>query len=182
MLLTFIIDPPFVFCLGYFFAAMLPYTLQPPIYTSRAFAAMLFTATIFNVAVAISYVQFPDWMWMYFFDTRFLSMWEHGLTLAISLIIYYALGIGGFFWGIHHRVHIWRTIAALLGMSGLCGAIFFDRYFHVGTTAEFFAGTAPTLPQSPLAALYNITVPLMLAVGSGLLWWARSQKKDANTN
>ncbi len=178
MLLTFLIDPPFVLLLGFLFAFALPTTSTAPIKYSRALKAGLITVTLFNLAVAISYLWFPDWMWMYHFAA---SQWSASLfyaSLALGLCAYYLFFAMGFFWGLQRRdsPRAWRIGAGLLLLSGLVIVPVFDQYFHVGTITDYAAGTAMPLPQSPLALVYNITLPLMLLLGALLFAWARKEK------
>lgn len=179
MLLTFLIDPPFLLFLGYLFAFALPLHATVPIFRSRALKGGLITVTIFNLAVAISYLRYPDWMWMYQFDT---ARWSNGLqttALVGGVAAYYLLFVLGFFWGLRIRIrtnHRWLYGIGLLLTSGLVILPVFDQYFHVGTFAEYTAGTAIPLPLSPLAPVYNITLPLMVLTGALLFRWACREK------
>ena len=179
MLLTFLIDPPFLLFLGYLFAFALPLHAATPIIRSRALKAGLITLTIFNMAVVISYLRYPDWMWMYLFSA---SQWSAGArlaTLAGGVLIYYILFLYGFAWGLRRRVankpHAWWPALLLLVMSGLVIVPVFEQYFHVGTQAEYLAGHAVALPASSLAPIYNVTIPCMLIIGTALFVWARKE-------
>lgn len=183
MLLTFLIDPPFLLLLGYLFAFALPLHATVPIIRSRALKAGLITVTIFNLAVALSYLRYPDWIWMYQFDT---ARWSHGLqttALVGGVAAYYLLFVLGFFWGLRTRTRMRTHLHWLYGIGLLCasGLIIwpvFDQYFHVGTFAEYAAGAAIPLPQSPLALLYNLTLPLMVLTGALLFRWARHDQES----
>lgn len=180
MILTFLIDPPLLLFLGVLFACALPMTSSAPIGRSRAMIAGLIVLTIFNLAVAISYVQYPDWMWMYFVQASNWSSIGIGLSLLVGLLAYYLIFALGFYWGISRRAFSgkipWALLGILLVLSGAAIVPVFDRYFHVGSYADFIAGTALELPTSPLAPVFNTAFPLMILAAIPLILWARKEK------
>lgn len=179
MLLTFLIDPPFVLLLGYLFALSIPLTSRRPLARTDAFRAGLLTFTLFCLAAAVAFWWYPDWMWMYFATVSTTSKAVQGLHLLLGLIVYYVLYCLGFLWGARARARVgvtaWWGVAMLGVASVLIILPFFARYYHVGTTAEFLAGGGIPLPQSPLALIYNVTMPAMAVVG--LLGFLRARKE-----
>lgn len=180
MLLTFLIDPPFLLFLGYLFAFGIHLSSRVPIGRSRALVGGLITLTIFNVAVGISYLWFPDWMWMYLFQTSGFPMWAHWVTLIVALVAYYLLFLFGFYWGVRNRARqgprAWRPALVLLVLSGAIIIPVFRQYYYVGTYAEYVAGEATILPHSALAPIYNIALPVMVVLGGLLFFWARRER------
>ncbi len=179
MLLTFIIDPPLLLFIGALFALSLPLSSDTIVWKSRAMRAGLITLTIFNVAVVISYYKYPDWMWMYIITASGFSAAIHFITVIVALLIYYFLFILGFWWCLRLRVQnkrIWPLLVLLLVASGLVIVPVADQYLHVGTTAQYLAGTAVPLPQSSLSALFNWAMGLMALVGVPLFWWAKHSR------
>lgn len=181
MLLTFLIDPPVLLLLGYLFALAIPFSSRRPIRKTRAFCVGLLVLTIFNIGVAISYWRYPDWMWMYYLSPSQASVGVRAAQLAFGLAAYYLLYMVGFVWGA--RLHARRGRAAWIGVALLGAASVliilpvFSRYYHVGTTIDFIEDTAIPLPQSSLALIYNIAVPVMVVVGVIGFWCARREKE-----
>jgi len=170
MLATFIIDPPFLIFLGFLFA----WGLSP-----RGFWAGIVTLTLFNVGVALSYVWYPDWMWMYYRSDVALPVANRIGVLVFFLALYYA--IYGFGFWLAHRWHVISKRRHLIGTfvwltaSGLVILPFFSRYFAVGTEADFLGGTTIPLPQSPLGTVYNILMPVVILAGLALFLWSRKR-------
>lgn len=169
MLLTFIIDPPFLLFLGFLFALAIPLTSRRPLVRTRAYHAGLATLIVFCLAVTISFLWYPDWMWMYYATVSSAPFAARGLHLLLGLLAYFLLYCVGFLLGARAKVRgkcaIWTGLILFGAASVLIILPFFDRYYHVGTTAEFLAGTAVPLPESPLALVYNITIPVVTIAG-----------------
>ncbi|MBI2346881.1 MAG: hypothetical protein HYV03_08435, partial [Deltaproteobacteria bacterium] len=170
MILTFIIDPPFLLLLGYVFALAIPLASTRTLTRTRAFLAGLCTLIVFCIAVVLSFWWYPDWMAMYFATLSDDSVGARGLVLLLALIFYYLLYCSGFLWGTRVRAQTgrraWWGVALLGAASALIVVPFFDRYYAVGTTADFLTGSGLPLPHSPLALVYNLALPLMLLVGA----------------
>lgn len=180
MLLTFLIDPPFLLFLGYLFALAIPFASTRPLVKTRAFLAGLVVFVIFDLAVVLSCWWFPDWMWMYFVEASRHPFPLRGLALLIALIVYYVLYCLGFLWGARAKAQVggtaWWGAAMLAAASGLIILPVWDRYYQVGTMAEFLAGQGVPLPQSPLASVYNIALPCMAILGAIGFWSARKER------
>lgn len=176
MLLTFIIDPPFLLFLGYLFACALPpFPDMRTVFKSRAFWAGMIVVTVFNVAVGLSYWWFPDWMWMYILRPSEWSPPARVIMLASGLLAYYLFFRLGFAGGAKVRGEgrkPWGYVIMCGVLSLVVIAPVFNQYYHVGTYREYVLNIAPTLPQSPLGLVYNITLPIMLVVGTLLYRWA----------
>ncbi|MBI4365705.1 MAG: hypothetical protein HY543_02685 [Deltaproteobacteria bacterium] len=103
MLLTFLIDPPFLLLLGYVFALAIPLASRRPLARTRAFRAGLITFILFTLAVVIAYWWYPDWMVMYFVTLSDRSAALQGAVLLAGLALYYLLYCAGFLWGARAR-------------------------------------------------------------------------------
>lgn len=180
MLATLFVDPPMLLFLGHLFAFGIPLTSTVPIGKSRALVAGLVTLTIFNAAVVISYLWFPDWMWMYTVQASAWGPLAHRITLVLTMVAYYALFGIGFYWGVVNRARDPRKALRMLGMLLAFSVVViipvFKPYFHVGTWAQYYNHHAVPIPDSTLAPVYNFAVPLMLIVGGLLFRWARNER------
>lgn len=180
MLLTFIVDPPFLLFLGFLFAMAIPMTSRRPLRRTTAFFAGLVTFVIFIVGVVISFWKYPDWMWMYFANVSGAPLSVQGLHLLLGIFVYYLLYCLGFLWGARTKARNNGAAWILLVLLGLASALiivpFFPRYYSVGTTADYISGNGIPLPKSPLALVYNIAMPLMAVVGGVGFWVARRER------
>lgn len=178
MILTLLIDPPFVLFLGVLFACALSLTSRVRIRHSRALWGGLALLTIFNIAVAFSYWHYPDWMWMYLFASAQWSSWIQIGALVCIIAAYYLLFLLGFYWGIRSRVRFGRAWPIGLIFLALCGLVIlvtFDQYYHVGSLAEYRAGTALPLATSSLTPIFNTMFLCIATLGPLLIWWARRE-------
>lgn len=121
--------------------------------------------TIFNVAVVYAAIVFPDWMWMYFVDQGRNSFVEICFLLIFLYYLPFCLGfylgldlrrISGFFWFLMMVFCVVSEIWLIVHL--------FDRYSVVGTTEQYYQGTAVSLfnPHHALAPVMNASVALMV--------------------
>ena len=134
-------------------------TTGPEMLSSVWFRRSLILATIFNVSALASYFYCPDWMWMYFPEDAHTSAF--GLIYVFALLYYLPLVAS-------YILTQWMEVkkpnssyAWIAGMGALnvyIVAALFDRYFHVGTRAEYLSGVAKTLadPTNAVALPMNV--------------------------
>ena len=172
---TFLIDPPFLFTAGSLFALVARRRLvakKPNLFGLSAWVTVGF-ALFFWISVSWFVINSPDWMLSYFIPATELHMGAVHTVFAISLVL---AGLSG------HTL-----TAACLQRGGLAGAVTvlsagavvwgglwvfsLDRYMAVGTHAEFVAGTAAQLQQSPIINAMNMVGAAQGIIGVGMLAW-----------
>ncbi|MFN7976321.1 MAG: hypothetical protein U0166_28970 [Acidobacteriota bacterium] len=104
--------------------------------------------TVFLGTALAAYLKGPDWMWMYFLDPPPLSAGD----LAFMGIVLYYLPYGAAFAATRHLERARRgggyaVLAGSVVLNLYIVARLWDRYFHVGTRAEYLAGKAPRLVE-----------------------------------
>jgi hypothetical protein len=133
-------------------------------------------AGVFLALVLVSYVLYPDWMWMYFISTKDLSFARQiSLLGGVFWILYVIPFLAGHFWGLafhaKNKMAWWAGIILNLALEGLLIFTFWDRYRAVGTREEFLRGAA--------AFVTDFNLPSVLLNGGGVLllslgvwqWW-----------
>ena len=146
---------------------------SPALFGPSALAAVGY-GLWYALSVGWATVRAPDWMLNYFVPAEQLSLpLVHLVFVVCALLaavsghtltaVFLQRGQGG-------RAFLVLLTGAfcLFGLWGLT----LDRYLHVGTHAEYLAGTAPLLPQSHLAAGINVLGILhafAFAIPAGLL-------------
>lgn len=137
-------------------------------------AAALLSAW-FAACVTYFYLRHGDWMYCYFVDARTIPLWA-GLPL-----FWFGLVGAGVVGAVAAQAFIreGRTLGAIgvaaYGLVGWLGifALTWDRYFHVGRTAEYAAGTAPRLADvAPFQTAMNVSGALIGAGVVAALGWA----------
>jgi len=170
---TYIIDVPTVFIAASLLAFVGRRVLvarRPDPFGPSFRAAMLF-ATVYALGVGFAAWRAPDWMLSYLIPLD---------DLALPLPLLHA----GFLlscWLAAASAHVLTAVCLQRGWTGrallvpLGGAITLfslwgltlDRYLHIGTWAQFHAGTAVLISDSPLSAGFDV-LGLLFAATFGL--------------
>jgi hypothetical protein len=150
--------------------------LEKPFYRTKTFLASCRLAGVFLALVMVSYVLYPDWMWMYFISTADLSFARQiSLLGGVFWILYVIPFLAGYFGGLvfhaKNKMAWWAGILLNLNLEGLLLFTFWDRYGAIGTREEFFTGSA--------LAVTDFHVPGVLLNGGGIplvilgvrQWW-----------
>lgn len=159
---TYIIDVPTAFIAGSllaFVARRLLVARRPDPFGPSFQAALLF-ATVYSLGVSWAAWQAPDWMLNYFIPVDKLPL---PLPLVHAFFVL-ACWLGGASGHVLTAVCLqrgWtgRAVAVLLSGAAMLLSLWgitFDSYLHVGTWAEYQAGTATMLPDSHIALGFNL--------------------------
>jgi hypothetical protein len=122
-----------------------------------------------GLTVSYLYFRFTDWMLAYLVDAKTISVPLTYLVFVAVLVLHgtlAALGVGALM--LHHKLGLAIAITAGVVITNvLLLAVQAHAYNHVGTFAEYAAGTARELSQVPEAQL-GMTVAGILAAGVGI--------------
>lgn len=129
---------------------------------------LLFLAAIFLPASYSFYHFWPDWSWLYAFDTQA----ESSAWTWLGFAVVYGAGAGGY--ALAHRLilagrrrRVFWTMGTALVLSILLVALFPARFLHLGTWDQFVAGQAPPVYEAgPFAAHLGVA---LCFVGGALL-------------
>ncbi len=181
---TFIIDAPVMLAFGFAFSWFYERAEGKGLFASRAFIHGMIFASTFNLSVVFSYLVAPDWMWMYY---PFSSETSVPGLVYIFIFLYYVPFILGYMLGARWRERRpWAWIpglAASLVMEAIIVGVLFDRYFHVGTTAEYHVDPAAmmTLADFPgynrLGVIMNTFFAALFVYFVFLVWIFKLRKK-----
>jgi hypothetical protein len=128
---------------------------------------LLFLAAIFLPASYSFYHFWPDWTWLYAFDTQA----ESSAWTWLAFVLIYGAGVAGY--AVAHRSllrgrrqRVRWTLGSALALSLLPAALFPSRFFHLGAWEDFVAGKAPPLHDvGPFVAHLGVA---LVFVGSAL--------------
>lgn len=122
-----------------------------------------------GLTVAWMYFNYTDWMLVYLLDSQRISVPLTYLVFLAILVLHgfvAALGVGALV--MHQRLGLAIAVTAgIIATNLLLQAVQWDAYNHIGTFAEYHAGTAKELPQVPRAAM-GMTVAGLLAAPVGI--------------
>jgi hypothetical protein len=157
--------------------------IEKPFYRTKTFVASCRLAGVFLALVLVSYVLYPDWMWMYFISTSDFSFARQiSLLGGVFWMLYLIPFLAGYFWGLAFRASNktawWAGILLNLALEGFLLFTFWDRYRAIGTREEFFRGTA--------LFVTDFNLPAVLLNGGGILlvslaawqWWRLRRTKN----
>lgn len=139
-----------------------------------AFKGAVAFATFFALSVQWFLFRWPDWMYSYFVPASELPP---GVVSPFFFVAVVAAGTVGA-WVTIQLLRSGRTALAMantllgLGFWIAIWAATWDRYFHVGTWADWMAGTATPLAQAKAFGLeMNVAGALQGAAGVGTAAW-----------
>lgn len=169
MIKTFIIDAPVCLLIGLIYA----YTVKDQtksVFKTKGFASAIIVTTIFVLLAYYSTLIAPDWMWMYYLDSRNIPGW----MILYAFLLYYVPVIAGFLLKFElDKINKKLSFVALIiaGLSELIvWALTAKRYFTVATFEEFHKGHGvpllKTMAFSPdsLALILNCAFPVMIVI------------------
>ena len=176
MILTFIIDEPFLIFLGLLAAFFIPAGWRGSVFKTRAFFAGTWIALCFMGLAFYGYLIAPDWMFMYFLPASRVPIW----IIAYIFIIYFLLFIGGFLLGHELRkIHpglLWGALVLALLSSVAVVLPLRREYLTIASYDEFHRGGGTPLADSPMGKGTTLPAIGMVVTGIALLWWAKRQK------
>jgi hypothetical protein len=186
LLATVVIDPPSVVALGVIFVLFMSRSIAAGAPPRRSVLTGALVGGWMGACFGPHAFKYPAWMLVYLADPRTLptAAW-YPVFLAV-MIGSGALGA----WFAHKRIAAGRKRAAVglaAGMLLLWLALFaltFQRYLHIGTYEEFFAGRARVLSEQPAVMRdFNlvtlITALPLLALLALILWRERRRPAPA---
>ena len=153
MLATVLIDPPTTLFAGGILALISYKLLRTRGIDEVWRVGQLTTAWSFVYGLSVGWHFFyrTDWMFFYAMDTSALPL----VPLYVLFVFVCAVwgGLGGL--AVAALIHLQKTAMAVVAFSGalfgfvLLLFITLDQYKHVGTRAEYLAGTAKLLTEDP---------------------------------
>lgn len=176
MVKTFIIDWPLLILIGLLFGYGVKGKPQGSVLLTRAFISGKFVITLFIIIVFYSYLLAPDWMWMYFAPAETIPMW---IVIYVLIMYYFAYAVGFLLQRelakISSALPVFYVVLMFFAEIGMILSLW-DRYSHVGTLAEYQAGTAIPLAESAVGGLPSILTGILFLAGIGLIFWSRRQE------
>lgn len=176
MILTFIIDEPFLVFLGLLAGFFVPAGWQRSLFCSRAFLAGSFLSLGFMALALIGYLKAPDWMFMYFIPASQVPLW----IVIYLFIFYYLLFLAGFFLNRELRkmnpALPWCAAALFLAASVAVVLPLWKQYQTIASFEEFHRGMGVALPDSAVGKATTLPAILLAVCGLALCLWARRQK------
>lgn len=143
------LDIPFNFSIGALLMMLASKQIRiekPPMFGKYFFTAIGCSAW-FGLITAYFYLKQPDWMLSYFIDSKEIETWV-GLLMFESAILF-AGASGAVFAQALIMADKWKLalIPTVYGFMANGVIMFFtlDRYKHVGTFEQYYAGTAPLI-------------------------------------
>jgi hypothetical protein len=142
--------------------------------------ALLFLLAIFLPASYSFFHFWPDWSWLYAFDTQVASpAWT---VLGFAGVL--AFGAGGHVlahWLIRsgRRRWVYGTLGGALAVAGALSVVFHDRLLRLGTYGDFHLGKAPAIWEvTPFAAHLGVVLLFVCAGLLVILWGYRKAKRE----
>lgn len=167
---------------GFVMALMLRgHDLASP-YGRRVTACALAFNTVAGIIVpALFYLKAPDWMWMYFVEDSAMPPWLGWYVLLNYWFPFLAAYfMGAWLWRLGRNAVIAGLVVSAIGQIAIM-ALTFDRYFHVGTTEQYRAGTAVPLPKSDLSLALNLGAVAWGVLGIAVFVYLRKQHRALAT-
>jgi len=182
LLATVVIDPPSVIALGVIFVLFMSRSIAAGAPLRRSVLVGAAVGGWMGACFSVMAVKQPAWMLVYLADPRSLPV---VVWYPIFLAVMIGSGaLGG--WFAHQRIAKGRKraavalAAAMLGLWLLLFAVTLQRYLHIGTYDEYFAGRARVLAEQPAVMHdFNIVslitaVPLLVLLGA-IIWFDRAR-------
>lgn len=176
------IDAPISFLVGAGVAySMRPRSAEPAgalvDRTGALLRGFIVQSVVLTPLIIFFMLRFPDWEWNYFFDAGNFFLTQSSLGVLVFAVMVALMNLS-FLAGFRAAESLvlqgkGKAVIGLLAATGaLIGAIIvalYDQTLHVGTLAEFTAGTAvPAYTVPAFLAAQGLAGPL-LAVG---MYWA----------
>jgi hypothetical protein len=179
---TFLIDTPVMVLLGMLYT---PLEREPEkrFYRTKTFQASCRLAGLFLVLVVVSYIFYPDWMWMYFVTAKELGiLMQAAIVVYVLLALYLLPFVAGYFLGANfystNKIIWWASVFLNLAIEGLLIIALWNRYNSVGTLEEFLNGTTRSLTDFHLlSGLLNGGGILLVVLG---IWQWRRLSASSN--
>jgi hypothetical protein len=151
--------------------------LEGPLWQRPFQEALLFLGAIFLPASYSFFHFWPDWSWLYAFDTQVESQAYTVLGFvgvvglgALGFVVARALLRRG------RRRWVYGTLAGALAVAAAIGLVFHERFLRLGTYDEFAAGAArPLYEVGPFAAHMGVVVAF-LAAGLLVIVWGHRRR------
>ena len=138
------------------------------IWNDKYFYHGLIFLSIFNFGVLAAIALYPDWMWMYFVDSKNLNL-NFLDYFYIFIFLYYAPYCFGFFMGKDFKKNgqtklIFMALAACVFFNAYLLYQLFERYAVLATYENFHQGKSISLflPNHDLSVFMNATLVLMV--------------------
>ncbi|MFH1969721.1 MAG: hypothetical protein ABIJ53_05320 [Verrucomicrobiota bacterium] len=131
------------------------------VFKDELFYVGLLFGSLFGYGTGVvCYQMAPDWMWMYWMDSRLVAT-PVLLYLATAYHLSLFAGIMTARELLPHRSGLFAVLGVSLSGAILICIVFFNRIWHIGSTAQFQQGMAcPMLTCNPFAVH-----PVVIAMG-----------------
>ena len=145
-----------MFALGMLFPMLFADRFRHPrqglLFKDRVFYIGLLFGSLFGYGTGIvCYWMAPDWMWMYWMDSRLVAM---PVLLYLSAAYHLSL-LAGIMTArelLPYRSGLFAALGVSLSGAILICIVFFNRIWHIGSIAQFQQGVArPMLNWNPVA-------------------------------
>lgn len=151
------------------------------------YRGMTFQATILTPVILFFMVRFPDWEWNYLFDARAFffdntaSPWGFVIlaaaTAAISGSFYLGFRASEYFIAQGRPKTALNMLGAVGALVAVIMAILHDQALHLGTLAEYRAGTATLLFLHVEFMVVQGVAGVLIA--GAIAWIVRSTRRGA---
>jgi hypothetical protein len=177
LLATVVIDPPIVAALGALFTVFMARSIAAGSPLRRSVLSGAFIGAWLGASFGMHAFKYPAWMLCYLVDPRVLPA---AVWYPVFLALLIGCGAAGAYFAHRfiaegRRKAAIRLVVALVGVWVVLFALTLQRYLHIGSYDDFWAGRALTLNQQPdvvrdfnLATIVTPIGPLVL-LAAGLL-------------
>ena len=181
MLATVVIDPPSVVALGAIFTLFMSRSIAAGAPLKRSVSVGAFVGGWMGLCFGLMAVKQPAWMLVYLVDPRALPV-----TVWYPAFLAVMIGSGALGGLLSHRfIAAGRRRAAMMlagAMLVLWLALFavtLQRYLHIGTYDDYFAGRARVLAEQPAVMrdfnlITLVTAVPLVALLAFLIWRERT--------
>jgi hypothetical protein len=166
LLATVVIDPPSVIALGAIFVLFMARSIAAGAPLRRSVLTGAFVGGWMGLCFGVMAVKQPAWMLVYLVDPRALPVTA---WYPVFLAVMIGSGALGGFWA-HRYIAAGRKRAAVMLAGGMLllwlvlFAVTLQRYLHIGTYDDYFAGRARVLAEQPAVMQDFNLITLVTAV------------------